>query len=121
MYNYKEQIRKDVKERLLIDGCYDDYKSEMKDVMDVIELICCDDSITGNGSGSYTFSRYEATKNVLENLDEIIEAYRDYGYSDKELVDSMYNNNYETIDVIYRCYLLDNGVCNDIIEKWLQM
>lgn len=121
MYNYKEQLRKDVKEILLIDGCYDEYKSNMENISDVIELIFCDDSITGNGSGSYTFSRYEARKNVLENLDEIIEACRNYGYSDKDLLNNMYDDNYEAVDVIYRCYLLDNGVCDDIIEKWLQM
>ena len=121
MYNYKEQIRNDVKERLLIEGCYDDYKSDMEGIADVINLIFCDDSITGNGSGSYTFSRYEARKNVLENLDEIIEAYRNYGYSDKDLLNTMYDDNYEAVDVIYRCYLLDNGIYNDIIEKWLQM
>lgn len=121
MYNYKEQLRKDVKEILLIDGCYDEYKSDMENISDVIELIFCDDSITGNGSGSYTFSSYEARKNVLENLDEIIEAYRNYGYSDKDLLDNIYDDNYEAVDVIYRCYLLYNGVCDDIIEKWLQM
>lgn len=62
------------------------------------------DDVTGNGSGSYTFSTYKAQKNLCGNLDLLAEALEeidaDAGFYKSCLL------NPEKADVVIRCYLL---------------
>lgn len=64
------------------------------------------DSVTGNGSGSYTFSTWQAEENLCHNLDLLAEACNEFG-SDaaKMLVDGA-----EACDVTIRCYLLGQAI-----------
>ena len=69
MYNYKEQIRADVKEWI------EDNKEQIEgldrhDAYEVVYDSCwVNDSVTGNVSGSYTFSRWEARQNFFNDED----------------------------------------------------
>ena len=120
MYNYKEQIRADVKEWI------EDNKEQIEgldryDAFEVVYDSCwLDDSVTGNGSGSYTFSRYEARENFFSDGDseEYLEQMCDDGFSDpvhigKKLIAS----DYEWLDVSIRCWLLCDAV-SDVLDEY---
>lgn len=86
-----------------------------KDVCQAIDEMWTDDSITGNGSGSYTFNTWKAQQNVEEliwdesfiwELDAICQ---DLG----ELV----KQGAETVDVTARCLALSYAI-DEIIEAW---
>lgn len=65
-----------------------------------------DDDITGNFSRSYTFSKYEAEKNLNGNFALIVQAldYFDCDYK------KSFHDGLEAIDVIIRCYLLSEAL-----------
>lgn len=64
------------------------------------------DSVTGNGSGSYTFSTWQAEENLCHNMELLAEACEEFG-SDaaKMLADGA-----EACDVTIRCYLLGQAI-----------
>ena len=62
------------------------------------------DDVTGNGSGSYTFSAYRAQKNLCGNLELLCDALDEFG-ADAEYYKSCLLNP-EKADVVIRCYLL---------------
>lgn len=69
-----------------------------------------DDGVTGNGSGSYTFSSWEAEENVCHNLDLLGEALYEFGCQGTDI------NGGEWADVTIRCYVLGQ-VIGDAIEE----
>lgn len=62
------------------------------------------DSVTGNASGSYTFSSWVAEENLCHNLDLLAEACEEFGADYSKCLSCA-----ETADVTIRCYLL--GEC----------
>ena len=113
MYNYQDQIRSDVREWI------EDNKDQIEglDRSDAYEIIydSCwvDDSVTGNASGSYTFSRYEARQNFYEDTDseEYLEKMVDDGFADPvEVGKKIMASDYEWLDVSIRCWLLSDAV-----------
>lgn len=58
------------------------------------------DSVTGNGSGSYTFNAYEAEELICHNFDLWEEACEELGQTAVPFKGA------ETADVTIRCYLL---------------
>jgi hypothetical protein len=79
------------------------------------------DEITGNGSGSYTFSRSVAKEYVLENID-LIEELCDEGLATVEMVGEKFiSEDWEWMDVCIRCYLLSyaiSNVLNSHADEW---
>ena len=69
-----------------------------------------DDCVTGNGSGSYTFSTWEAEENVCHNLDLLGEALSEFGCDGREM------NGAEWADVTIRCYVLGQIIGGAIEE-----
>ena len=110
-YNYYEEMKKDVK----------DYINENKDYIDSLDfdylydLMFLEDSVTGNASGSYTFSTYKAKEYVMDNLDLLKNACEEFGCSDI-LGDKICDEQFEWCDVTIRCYLLGE-VLNDVLEE----
>ena len=68
------------------------------------------DSVTGNASGSYTFSRWQAEENICHNMLLAGEAYEDFGY------DGIADDEAERIDVTIRCYVLGQ-VWDEVLEE----
>lgn len=64
------------------------------------------DSVTGNGSGSYTFSRWEAEENLCHNLDLLGEALEEFSCGP----DYMMTEGPEACDVTIRCFLLGEAI-----------
>lgn len=123
-YNYQEAIRNDIKEAINF-GDYDYKIDEVKNDMlqqdytedeynealyeALYDEMWIDDSITGNGSGSYTFNRWQAEENLCHNMELYKEACREFG-ADPKLKEAEY------MDVTIRCYLL-SGALQEVIEE----
>lgn len=114
-YNYLEELKSDV--RNYINEVASDYMDceDMDELRDELyDNLWSEDSVTGNGSGSYTFNREEAKKYVSDNMDLMVEAYKDLD-SIESLVDDLEALDFETIDVTIRCYLLSQAL-DEVLE-----
>jgi hypothetical protein len=69
------------------------------------------DSVTGNGSGSYTFNSYQAEENICHNFDLLAEALEEFGGGCDILKDGA-----EAADVTIRCYLLGQCIAEALEE-----
>jgi isoleucyl-tRNA synthetase len=101
----KELIRNEVNV-----GDYSD-RDEMGEQL--YDTLFCEDSITGNASGSYTFNSYKA-KEYIESDPEaytsIRELVSEYGIEAETVADKFLNEDWEYWDVSIRCYLLYQAV-----------
>lgn len=104
-YDYREAVKNDVMEYIKneIDFSEFDTLEELEEKLN--DELWTVDSVTGNGSGSYTFSTYEAEENICHNLDLLGEALEEFGSG----ADYLITNGAEAADVTIRCYLL--GEC----------
>lgn len=108
-YDYQEAIKDDIRDYLKNKGVgyvdpYGDERQELEDEMFVA------DSVTGNASGSYTFSAWTAEENLCHNLDLLKEALESFE-GEFEFTSP------ESNDVTIRCYLL-NQCFTEVLEKW---
>lgn len=69
------------------------------------------DSVTGNASGSYTFSTWQAEENLCHNMDLLAEALQEFGYDINYI-----ERGAEACDVTIRCYLLSQCIASAIDE-----
>ena len=114
-YNYLEELKSDV--RNYIKEVASDYMDceDMDELRDSLyDNLWDEDSVTGNGSGSYTFNREKAKEYVSDNMDLMVEAYKDLD-SIESLVDDLEALDSETIDVTIRCYLLSQAL-DEVLE-----
>lgn len=75
----------------------------------------CDDNVTGNGCGSYTRNRSQAKEYVLDNTDLLKESIEEFDSKDK-LIDWFFDDDYESMDVTIRCYVLGSCI-NDALDE----
>lgn len=114
-YNYLEELKSDV--RNYIKEVASDYMDceDMDELRDSLyDNLWDEDSVTGNGSGSYTCNREKAKEYVSDNMDLMVEAYKDLD-SIESLVDDLEALDFETIDVTIRCYLLSQAL-DEVLE-----
>lgn len=114
-YNYLEELKSDIKN--YINEAASDYMDceDMDELRDSLyDNLWDEDSVTGNGSGSYTFNREKAKEYVSDNMDLMVEAYKEYD-SIESLVDDLEALDFETIDVTIRCYLLSPAL-DEVLE-----
>ena len=116
MYNYYEALKEDVKDFVENNAEYFDWSDiEDKDELEqtLYDALWIEDSVTGNGSGSYTFNSNEAFDNLRGNLDLLAEACEEFG-ADMDVLKS----GAEACDVTIRCYLLGNTIYELIDELY---
>lgn len=108
MYDYYEAVKKDVLK-------YIEENVDME-ITDFDELenhladdLWAEDSVTGNASGSYTFSRAEAQEHVEDNKDLIREMCYEF-CNEQETMQHWFDDEYEAIDVSLRCYVLNSAI-----------
>src|SRR5574344_1283934 len=84
-YNYLEAVKDDVKSYIDNEVELSDYSSreELKSYLN--DELFTNDSVTGNASGSYTFSTWQAEENICHNLDLLGEALQEFG-SDMDIL-----------------------------------
>ena len=104
-YNYEEAVLEDVKNAILENldsGRYVDF-DELEDAQDAIqEDLWINDGVTGNASGSYTFSTRKAELFLVGNSDLYGEALEEF--------DGKYDSSPEARDVTIRCHLLSSAI-----------
>lgn len=114
-YNYLENVKEDVKQYIQdneIRPEADEDRDEFADRLN--DLLWTADSVTGNGSGSYTFSTWTAEENICHNYDLLAEAANEFGCSDKNIIEK----GAEWADVTIRCYLLGQAISAVLDELW---
>lgn len=108
MYNYYDALKTDITEYLADNEYYLSglTRDELEEKLN--EDLWTEDSVTGNGSGSYTFDRAEALQNLEGNFSLLKEACSEFCC---EVPDSE-----EAADVTIRCYLLPQ-VLADVLDE----
>lgn len=104
-YDYCEEMKKDI-----YNAIRENFKKYVVLQFDeeraahISEDLFNNDSVTGNASGSYTFSTYDAECCLAHNWDFLRDALGEFGYG----YDLVFENGAEWCDVLIRCYLLDS-------------
>lgn len=117
MYDYERAVRDDVREyleqhytneelreRLEYRSCRDKFERELYDDLFV------EDCVTGNASGSYTFSSWQAEENLCHNQDLLQEAMSEFGCEPSDYKGAEWG------DVTIRCYLLYSAI-SDVLDE----
>jgi hypothetical protein len=115
-YNYLEAITDDVMEFIKNEVNLQDYDNEDDFIEYLNDTLWTDDSVTGNGSGSYTFNRYKAKEYVIDNMELVAEMADEFGVDNKTLGEKFRDEDWEYFDVSIRCYLLYQAI-TEAIEK----
>ena len=102
-YNYYEAVLEDVREVLK--------ETDVRDYEELYDRLWTNDAVTGNGSGSYTFSTYQAEENLCHNMDLLREALEEFGCDISYL-----EKGAEACDVAIRCYLLGQALSEALEE-----
>lgn len=114
-YNYNEIVKADVKEYIqehytteeIIEGLTEREEFDQK----LYDEMWTADEVTGNGSGSYTFSTWQAEENLCHNMELLAEALEDFG-CDLDYIEK----GAEACDVTIRCYLLGSALAEILDE-----
>lgn len=85
----------------------------------LIDRLYNQDSITGNGSGSYTCNSWEAEQHIRDEFDMFLDMVKDFDYSAEQVGTWFLNEEWETMDVLVRCWLLPSVIAEvlDDIES----
>ena len=110
-YDYLEAVKEDVKNYIEENGIKvtSENREELEEQLND-DLFTCD-SVTGNGSGSYTFNTWRAEDYLCHNLDLLAEACEELGSSMDILKDGA-----GACDVTIRCYLLNQAISEVLAE-----
>lgn len=118
MYNYYESTEKNIKAFL-----EEEFSYRYSDVESIDELqenlnddLWANDSVTGNGSGSYTFDRNKAKENVVGNMELCVEALKEFCVEPETIAEKFLDEDWEYFDVTIRCYIL-GGCISSVMEE----
>ena len=106
MYNYLEAMKEDIKEYINNEINLEDFadRDELESYLN--DELFTEDSVTGNASGSYTFSRAQAQEYVKDNIDLLKDACEEFGTDARMFL----SEDWEKMDVTIRCYLLGQAI-----------
>lgn len=114
MYDYKEHIKSDILDYIHWNFTKDEIAEKLSDrdewEQDLYYDLWANDSVTGNGSGSYYCNAYRAEKAIAHNWDILADAIEEFGGSPDVL-----RQGAEACDVTIRCYLL-GGCVSDVLD-----
>ena len=108
-YDYKKAIKNDIREYLENEN-YGFITQKMRD--ELYDELFNADSVTGNASGSYTFSTWKAESYLCHNVDLIEEVINEFGYEPSHELKGA-----EWWDVSIRC-LLVGRLLDEVIDEW---
>ena len=110
MYNYYEAVKEDVKEYINSEIILSEYDNKDELFQYLEAELWVNDDVTGNGSGSYTFSKWEAEENLCHNWDILGEIADEWGASCLDFFRP------ESLDVTIRCYFLNDAI-GEVLEE----
>lgn len=102
-YNYLEEVTNDVINYIKENEILVTSENREQLSQDLYNDLWVNDSVTGNGSGSYT-NYWQAEENLCHNLDLLGEAMEEFCTDFRELKYA------EVCDVTIRCYLLPQAI-----------
>lgn len=105
-YDYFTNVVEDVKQ-YIADNKIEinaDNRDEVEEQLN--EDLWIEDSVTGNGSGSYTFNNWQAEEYLCHNYNLLAEAVVELGGDMSEAIE----RGAEYCDVTIRCYLLGQAI-----------
>lgn len=118
-YDYLKEMIKDIKRAIFDYFTKEEIKNAFKslDARDKLydklyDDLWSDDLVTGNASGSYTFSAYKAEEFLCHNLELLGEALEYF----KESKSDALEKGAEFCDVTIRCYLLGSAI-NEALDE----
>ena len=112
-YNYLEAIKDDVIEYINENINLDEVESRDELEEQLNDDLWAEDSVTGNGSGSYTFDRHKSYENVQGDpdvMDYIRDLVSEFGVEAETVAEKFLDEDYEYWDVSIRCYLLGQAI-----------
>lgn len=117
MYDYKEAMKDDI--RAYINENIDEKERTDRNELEerLQDILCAKDSVTGNASGSYTFSRYKAQEYVLDNIDLLEEACAVLGADNATVGRWLLASDFESMDMTIRCHLLSQCIHEVLDER----
>ena len=110
-YDYLQAVIDDVKQYIadneitVTTDNRDEIEQQLNDDLFIV------DSVTGNASGSYTFSTWQAEENLCHNMDLLADALSEFGSTSDYL-----EKGAEACDVTIRCYLLGQAISTVLDE-----
>jgi len=122
-HGYSHQVEKDayraIKENYSMEELSEWLKDRDSFEEHLFDEFWIDDSVTGNASGSYTFSRSDALDNVSSDFDTVVEACKEFCVDASTIAEKFLAEDWEYFDVTARCYVLGNAISEalDDIEK----
>ena len=124
MYNYRKAMQEDIREYILDRYTVEEIQEKLSNrddwEMELNDELFTADSVTGNGSGSYTFNSYKSREYVLDNFELLKEAATEFCCMDT-MGEKLMNEEWEYCDVTIRCYLLGQELYNvleDLEEEY---
>jgi hypothetical protein len=117
-------MQEDIREYILENYTVEEIQEKLSDrddwEMELNDELFTADSVTGNGSGSYTFNSWKSREYVLDNFDLLKEAATEFCCLDT-LGEKLVDEEWEYCDVTIRCYLLNQelySVLEDLEEEY---
>ena len=104
-YDYKEAVKRDIRDYIKCNSADPDNLD--RDCL--YDDMFCDDSVTGNGCGSYTCDTEKARGYVNGNESLVKKAVTEFCCTPETIAEHMFD--WEWLDVTVRCHLL--GECLD--------
>ena len=103
MYDYRSALHDDIRNYIEENHAEDIENNELS-FDELYEEMWIADEVTGNASGSYTFSAFEAEENLCHNFDLLEEVADEFGIEPTTCAG--YEHGAEWWDVAIRCALL---------------
>lgn len=113
MYSYMTDMIQAVENAIVQNYYLEDREDIEEFIIRLNDDLWDDDSVTGNGSGSYTMNRAMALANIQgdpEAFDYIREAVEAFGTPAEEISKRFLSEDWEYFDVTIRCYLLSAAI-----------
>lgn len=118
-YNYHKAIKEDI--RVYIGENYTE-KELSEQLLDIDafqeklhDALWIEDSVTGNGSGSYTFNTWKAKEYVIDNFEILKDACTEFDTLEN-IGEKLLDEEWEYLDVTIRCYLLGQAIAETLEE-----
>lgn len=116
MYDYKEAMKEGIRSYTINNTDWEERQDRDTLGEHLQDALWAEDSVTGNASGSYAFSRSKAQEYVMDNIGLLEEACAELGTDDATVGRWLLASDFESMDVTIRCHLLSQCIHEVLYE-----